>query len=144
MTSEWVWIPQHCLPLKGPFVHVHEFSQSSRQSCDRDRAEAAQLSSQLPSIDRPREVKGRAQSHTASRGHQSWPRSWCACPPAPPPSFRNLGPAGASLWGAVGVNRTHLGPWLNHSTALSLSFQIRQVKGLDQKIAKIPSASDIL
>lgn len=137
MDSTTLYTPQR------PFIHLYEFSQSSRQSCDRGRAEGAQLSSQLPSIDRPREVKGRAQSHTASRGHRSWPGSWCACPPAPP-SFRNLGPAGASLWGAVGVNRTYLGPWLSHSTALSLSFQIRQVKGLDQKIPKIPSASDIL
>lgn len=39
--------------------------------------------------------------------------------------------------GRDGCYRTHLGPWLSHSTALSLGFQIRQVKGRDQLVAKM-------
>ena len=57
--------------------------------------------------------------------------------PAPP--VGDQGPAEASLWGIMGVSRIHLGPQLSHSTALSLSFQSCQVKGLGQKIAKILS-----
>lgn len=39
--------------------------------------------------------------------------------------------------GRNGCYRTHLGPWLSHSTALSLGFQICQVKGRDQLVAKM-------